>query len=114
MSAPIPGLLLESTPDEVTPWVYTFNLQNEDGSGINGRRMKAHVHFWNEARTIQYGVCAIDWVSRNPAVIEATADPSVLASIGDGNTGYGDLLIINGGRRQYMVRIRLTVGLAIV
>jgi hypothetical protein len=111
MSVPIPALLELNTPDEVTPWVYTFSLQNEDGSAINGTMMDAHVHFWNEERTVQYGACAIDWISRNPAVIEATAGPSVLASIGDGNTGFGDLLIVNGGRRQYLVRIRLTVGM---
>lgn len=111
MSVPIPALLELNTPDELTPWVYEFRLQNEDGSGIDGTRMDAYVHFWNEERTIAHGFCAIDWLDRNPAIIEATADPSILASIGDGNTGYGDLLIVNGGLRQYLVRIRLTVGM---
>lgn len=108
MSVPIPALLELDTPVG-SPWVYTFNLQNEDGSGIDGSLMEAHVHFWNEARTIQYGVCSIDWITRNPAVIEATASSGLVGSIGAGNTGFGDLLLINGGRRQYMVRLRLEV-----
>lgn len=114
MSVPIPALLEETTQGVGTPWVWDFSLQNEDGTGINGTGMEAHLHLWDEPRIIQYGIANVVWVSRNPAVIEVTVSPATLAAIGDGNTGFGDLLIVSGGLRQYVVRLRLTVGGAII
>jgi hypothetical protein len=97
------------------PWVRTYKLQNEDGSSdIDGTRMLALLEFWDEPRQVLYGAADLVWDSRDPAQITATLAVPVLELIEaslDG-VGYGDLLIINGPRRQYLVEVELTVTLA--
>jgi hypothetical protein len=110
MTYPRPALeQLETYDDE--PWVRTYLLQNEDASAIDGTRLEAVIEFWDEARSVMYAAAGIVWDSRTPASITATLEVPALEAIRDGagGIGYGDLLIINGSARQYLVEIELTV-----
>jgi len=110
MTYPRPALEQLTTLDNA-PWVRTYLLQNEDASAIDGTRLDAVIEFWDEEREVLYGAADIVWNSRDPASLTATLGVPVLEAIRDGTdgTGYGDLLIINGSRRQYLVEIELTV-----
>lgn len=109
MTFPRPALEQLSCPSDVA-WVRTYLLQNQDGSGIDGTRLEARFELWNQARTALYGEGAILWNSRVPASITVTVAPAVLAAIEAGaeGIGYGDLLVINSGMRQYLVEVELT------
>jgi len=109
MTYPKPALEQLSCPSNA-PWVRTYLLQNQDGSGIDGTRLEARFELWNQARTALYGEASILWNSRVPASITVTVPVPVLGAIeaSSEGVGYGDLLILNGGLRQYLVEVELT------
>jgi hypothetical protein len=107
MTFPLPALE-QFSPPLGSDWSRTYLLQNEDASPIDGDGVEVYFEVWNEPRTIQYGAATLTWVARDPAELLVTVGSAVLAAIGAGNTGYCDLLIINNGKRQYLVEVELS------
>jgi hypothetical protein len=93
-----------------TPWSRTYELKNGDGSPIDGTRMEALFQLWDQGRLFKYGDAVVTWITHSPAVIKVEVEPAILAAVaaGGGGVGYGDLLILNNRRRQYLVEVELT------
>ena len=77
MTHPRPALEQLATTT-AAPWVRTYQLQNEDGSDIDGTRLLALLEFWDEPRQVLYGAADLVWDSRDPAQITATLAVPVL------------------------------------
>lgn len=94
------------------PWVRTYNLNDENSTGLALPNGEAFFEFWDEPREEFYGAGVVVWLARDPASVRVTVAVPVLQAIlaaAPGGIGYGDLLIVHNERRQYLVEVQLTV-----